>query len=92
MPSLLRQYTIFKGKLHPTQKPDKLYEIPILTHTAENELVFDPFAGSGTCAVAAIKNNRRFLIIERDEGYVEICKDRIQKIQNDDKCSVSTHD
>ena len=49
----------------------------------ENEIVFDPFMGSGTTGVACINTNRKFIGIELDEEYFEIAKKRIDRIQND---------
>ena len=58
---------IFSGKLHPTQKASKVVEIPIEVHTDPGDIVVDPFAGSGSTAVAARKLGRRFVVIEKDE-------------------------
>lgn len=63
---------IFQGKIHTAQKPTQLYEIPILVHTDEKDIVFDPFAGSGTCALAAYANRRRFVVMERDKTIFDI--------------------
>ncbi len=62
---------------HPTQKPIKLLERLILAATNENDLILDPFNGSGTSGVAAIRNNRKYIGIELDESYIEITKNRI---------------
>ena len=59
-----------KGKsLHPTQKPVALFEYLIRTYTNEGMTVLDNTAGSGTTAVAAENCGRRWICIERDEGY-----------------------
>lgn len=60
---------IFKGKLHPTQKQQKLHEIMIAVHTEPGECVIDPFAGAGTTALACRALGRRFVVIERDETH-----------------------
>jgi len=57
---------ILKGKVHEAQKPQRLHEIPIEVHTHPGEWVLDPFAGSGTTALAARKLGRRFVIVEKD--------------------------
>lgn len=50
---------------HPTQKPLDLLERIILACTNEGDLILDPFMGSGTTGVAAVKLNRRFVGIEK---------------------------
>lgn len=62
---------IFRGKQHVAEKPEKLYEIVIETHTEKGEWIVDPFAGSGTAARAARKTGRRFVVIEEDEKIFE---------------------
>jgi len=57
---------------HPTQKPLKLLERIIIASTKENDLIFDPFAGSSTTGVAAINLNRRFVGCELENKYIEI--------------------
>jgi site-specific DNA-methyltransferase (adenine-specific) len=59
---------ILKDKKHINQKPVRLMEIPIETHTEPGEWVLDPFAGSGTTALAAIDLDRKFVVVEQDEG------------------------
>jgi site-specific DNA-methyltransferase (adenine-specific) len=57
---------IFKGKIHPTQKPQKLIEVIIETHTNAGEWCLDPFAGSGSTAKAARKLDRKFILVEKN--------------------------
>ena len=54
---------------HPTQKPEKLIAKLILASSKPGDIVFDPFAGSGTTCVAAKKLGRRYLGIEIDQEY-----------------------
>ena len=63
--------------LHPTQKPLALCEYMIRTYTDEGDLVLDSCMGSGTIGVACKNLNRRFIGIEKEEKYFEICKRRI---------------
>lgn len=63
--------------LHPTQKPVALMEYLIRTYTNPGELVLDNTMGSGTTGVACVRTCRRFIGIERDPGYFEIAKNRI---------------
>ena len=68
---------------HPTQKPEKLLAKIILASSNENDLVFDPFLGSGTTAVVAKKPNRRYLGVEIDKRYYLIAQKRLQRAETD---------
>ena len=50
----------------------------IKVYSNRGQIIFDPFMGSGTTGVAAIKNNRKFIGIEMDKNYFEIAKSRIE--------------
>ena len=63
--------------LHPTQKPVELLRWLIRTYTNENEVVLDNCCGSGTTAIAAIREKRSFICMEKDPLYFEIAKNRI---------------
>jgi DNA modification methylase len=56
---------------HGTQKPVRLFEIPILNHTIAGEAVYDPFCGSGTAIIAAEKLGRVCYAMEIDPKYVQ---------------------
>jgi site-specific DNA-methyltransferase (adenine-specific) len=62
---------------HPTQKPEKLIAKLVLASSRKNEIVLDPFLGSGTTAVVAKKLGRTFIGIELDELYSCIAAKRI---------------
>lgn len=62
---------------HPTEKPVELLEYLIRTYSDGGQVVFDPFAGAGSTAIAAIRTRRRFVAVERDPRYYGIAKDRI---------------
>ena len=64
---------------HPTIKPLDLVSNFIINSSQEGDIVFDPFMGSGTTAVAAIKCNRNFLGYELNPDYYAICNKRIQE-------------
>lgn len=66
-------------RYHPTQKNLKMIEYLIKIHTNENDVVLDPFMGSGTTRVACMNLNRRFMGIELDESYFNIAKNRIEE-------------
>ena len=67
------------GKLHPTQKPLELIRRYILVHTKPNDIVFDSFMGSGTTAIACIKEGRHFIGCEIDHKYYKVSLDRIEQ-------------
>ena len=67
-----------KGKEHPTQKPVDLLEYLIKTYSNEGDTVLDFCMGSGSAGVAAVKTGRNFIGIEKDDGYFEIAKRRIE--------------
>jgi len=62
---------------HPTQKPEKLIARAILASSNENDVIFDPFLGSGTTSVVAKKLNRQFFGIELDQYYSCIIEKRL---------------
>lgn len=68
---------------HPTQKPLDLLTRILLSATNENDLVLDPFNGSGTTGVACVTNNRNYVGIELEKSYIELTKKRIKEIEND---------
>ena len=67
---------------HPTQKPEKLYAKLILASTQEGDVVFDPFAGSGTAAVVAAKLGRHYLGVEINEEYCLLAAKRLLLAQS----------
>ena len=68
-----------KGKIHPTQKPLGLCSWLIEKSSDEGDLVFDPFMGSGTTAVAADRLGRRWFGCDVSEEYVAMALERIAK-------------
>ena len=65
---------------HPTIKPLKLVKRHIEHTTQENDIVLDPFLGSGTTAVACQETKRQFIGFEIDKSYYDIAQDRINGI------------
>lgn len=65
---------------HPTQKPVALLERMVLAHTAPGDVILDPFSGSGSTAIAALKNGRRFIGSEKDTYYYNKSLDRIKEL------------
>jgi len=68
---------IRRGSLHPTQKPVALFEYLIKTYTNEGDLVLDNCAGSGTTGIAARNLNRNYILIEKEQKYIDIIKQRL---------------
>jgi len=66
-----------KKKLHPTQKPEALLARVILSSSRPDDLVLDPFAGTGTTGAVAKRLGRRFVGIERDGTYAAAANARI---------------
>jgi site-specific DNA-methyltransferase (adenine-specific) len=62
---------------HPTQKPLALLDRIILATSNEGDIIYDPFAGSSTTGVAALKLRRRFVGTELDPDYIELSKKRL---------------
>ncbi|HEX9989083.1 MAG TPA: site-specific DNA-methyltransferase [Chloroflexia bacterium] len=63
--------------IHPCQFPVELVERCVLAFTDENDWILDPFAGVGSSLIAAAKNNRRAVGIERDGDYSAFAKQRV---------------
>ena len=64
---------------HPTQKPVNVMVYLIEATTEKSDLILDPFAGSGTTAIAALRTGRRCVLIEREREYIDIIVDRIER-------------
>lgn len=64
---------------HPTQKPEYLLERIIRASTKQGSIVLDPFCGSGTTGVAAIRNGCFFIGIDNEKDYLDIAKKRLLK-------------
>ena len=56
---------------HPTQKPEALLERIVLACSRENDIVLDPFCGSATTGVVALRNNRKFVGIDTESEYLD---------------------
>ena len=69
-----------QGK-HPTQKPLEILNRIILASTKENDLILDPFCGSSTTGIAAVKLNRRYIGIDNEKEYLDLSIRRYQEIK-----------
>lgn len=63
--------------IHPTQKPIKLFQTFVLASTNEGDIVLDPFIGSGTTAIACIKERRHYIGFELNKEYYDKACERI---------------
>ena len=66
---------------HPAPFPEELPNRLIKLFSFTNDIVLDPFMGSGTTAIAAIKNNRNFVGYEINEEYINLANNRIEKLK-----------
>lgn len=66
-------------RYHPTQKPTELIEQLIDMFSKEGDIILDPFLGSGTTAVAAIRKNRSYIGYELNKEYYDIAVERIKQ-------------
>jgi site-specific DNA-methyltransferase (adenine-specific) len=67
-----------KRSLHPTQKNLELMEWLVRTYSRRGETIVEPFAGSGSTAVAAIRNGRKVIAVEQSEEHCEIAARRLE--------------
>ena len=65
--------------LHPTQKPLELMKALIELSTQENQIVIDPFMGSGTTCLACKQLNRKYIGIELNEDYYRAAEKRLKE-------------
>jgi len=63
---------------HPTQKPIQLIERIVNIFSKKNDIILDCFAGSGTTGVACKNLNRNYILIEKEEKYYNIAKERLE--------------
>lgn len=68
-----------RERIHPNQKPEPLMEWCIEKASDPGELVCDPYMGSGTTGVSSLKKGRRFIGIEKDEGYFTAACRRLER-------------
>ena len=64
-------------RFHPTQKPVALFQWILQKYSSPGTTIFDPFAGSGTTAIACLETGRNYILIEKEPDYVEIINKRI---------------
>ena len=78
-PKSIWECSIDQNQVHPTQKPLKLIRELVHTYSNEGDTVFDGYSGSGTTAIACIKEKRKFIGAELNAEYYSIAADRIKE-------------
>jgi site-specific DNA-methyltransferase (adenine-specific) len=68
-----------KGKLHPTQKPVALMAYMVQTYSNEGATILDPYMGSGSTIIAAIRTGRKAIGIEKDPAHFKTACERIKR-------------
>jgi modification methylase len=68
-------------KLHPTQKPEALLARVILASSRPDDLVLDPFCGTGTTGAVAKRLGRRFIGVEREAAYAKAAEKRMAAVE-----------
>jgi site-specific DNA-methyltransferase (adenine-specific) len=66
------------SNIHDSQKPIGLMQTLIQNSSNVGDIVLEPFAGSGTICIAALRENRKYIGIELDQHYYEVAKKRIE--------------
>ena len=73
------EFPVGRSKVHPTEKPLKLFEYLLESSTDKKDIVLDPCIGSGTTAIASLNTGRYFIGIEKEEQYHKIACERVKK-------------
>ena len=71
-----------ENNLHPTVKPIDLMSYLVVLGSRKDDVVLDPFAGSGTTGIACVFSERNYILIEREKEYFNIMEARIKKAKN----------
>lgn len=66
-------------RIHPTQKPVELFSWILENYSKEGDIIFDPFASSGTTAISCINMNRKYILVEKEKEYFDIINKRIER-------------
>ena len=74
------KYPVGSSKIHPTEKPVKLFQYLIESSTNGGDLVLDNCAGSFTTAIACLNTNRDYICMEKEKSYFDIGYERIKKL------------
>lgn len=63
---------------HPNQRPVELYSWILEKYSKENDIIMDPFTGSGTTAISCINMNRKYICVEKEKEYFDLITKRIK--------------
>ena len=74
--------TLPSANNHPTVKPTTLMSYLVTLGSRKDDVVLDPFSGSGTTGIACVFSERNYILIEREKEYFKILKARIEKAKN----------
>ena len=83
--SIIKVDKSINNNVHPTQKPEVLFEYLIKTYSNEKDLVMDCVVGSGTTALACKNTNRNFICNDNNSDYVKIAEERLSKLNSEGK-------
>ena len=78
------------NKIHSTQKPEALLYRVLLSSSKKDDIILDPFFGTGTTGAVAKKLGRNFIGLEREDIYINAAKKRIKRIDSPDEQFLST--
>ena len=78
------------NKIHSTQKPEALLYRVLLSSSKKDDIILDPFFGTGTTGAVAKKLGRNFIGLEREDIYINAAKKRIKEIDSPDEQFLST--
>ena len=68
--------------IHPTVKPIQLFSYLVTLGSRKDDVVLDPFMGSGTTPISCVTLDRKYLGIEREKEYFEIAEARVDRAKN----------
>ena len=78
-PTNILRFNRDRKKLHPTQKPVDLVRYLVRTYTNKNDVVLDNCCGSGTTAIACIREKRHYICMEKDETFYDVACKRVKE-------------
>lgn len=81
-PNIISEYWYYgKHDFHPSQKDVEMAKKLVIWASDENDIILDPFGGSGTTVIACINTKRDYICIEKDDNYFSIMEERVKNHQ-----------